>query len=211
MNKITKIATQKRDKHRFSVFLDGEYAFSVHEDVLVKHRIFVDQQVDLHKLKQIMQDEEKHALQRSGLHFLSYRPRTTWEVKQYWQRKGYATELMDDVLNEWITKGYVDDEAFAQQWVQERLLNKRKGRHLLREELKQKGIADEQIHRAIEQMDDQVEYDACLHIAQKKMATLSSESDAWQKKHKLFRYLQGRGFPLGIIEYAYQTLMEDEV
>ena len=36
---ITKVEKQKRGKHRYNIYLNEEYAFSVHEDILIKHRL----------------------------------------------------------------------------------------------------------------------------------------------------------------------------
>ena len=39
MNEITKIEIQKRNKDRYSIYIDGEYSFGVYENVIIKYAL----------------------------------------------------------------------------------------------------------------------------------------------------------------------------
>ncbi|QZT32957.1 RecX family transcriptional regulator [Caldalkalibacillus thermarum TA2.A1] len=207
--KITKIKQHGRDAHRYDVYLNDEYAFSVHEDVLVDKRLLKGKQVNQADLQEILREEEKKKIEHAGLRLLSYRPRTTFEMRSYLQQKGFDQELIEEVVQKWINEGYLDDEAFAWQWIEERVKTKHKGRYLLRQELIEKGIEESVIQRALEQMDQEAEYEACFTLA-KKRAKKYDSSDPKLRKYKLFTYLSRRGYPSHVIERVCKHLVDEE-
>jgi regulatory protein len=204
---ITKIERQQKNKKRYSIYINEEYSFSVHEDVLISHSISKGDEIDGNGLKQILKEEEKKKCERLGLHYLSYRPRTVAEMVRHLKAKEYDEDTIDDLTQEWIKLGYLDDLAFAKQWVEERVRYKKKGRLLLREELKQKGVSTKIVHEVLDHVDQEEEYKACLELAQKKIKTLKNLVDQ-KEKYKLYSYLQRRGFTFELIQSVLLELEE---
>lgn len=204
---ITKIERQQKNKKRYSIYVNEEYAFSVHEDVLISRSISKGNEIDGVELKQILKEEEKKKCERVGLHYLSYRPRTVSEMVRHLKTKEYDEGTIDTLTQEWIQIGYLDDHSFAKQWLEERVRYKKKGRLLLREELKQKGISTKIIHEVMDHIDEAEEYKSCLELAQKKIKTLNGLADQ-KEKYKLYSYLQRRGYTLELIQSVLLELEE---
>ncbi len=58
MATISKVEAQKKNKDRYSVFLDGgEFAFGVHVDVLVTHGLRKGMELDKNELEALIHDE----------------------------------------------------------------------------------------------------------------------------------------------------------
>ncbi|MDD6865190.1 MAG: recombination regulator RecX, partial [Lactobacillus sp.] len=57
MAKISKIEAQKRPG-RYNIYLDGKYAFSVAESVLIKYRLMKGMELDQSQLKAMTNDDE---------------------------------------------------------------------------------------------------------------------------------------------------------
>ncbi|MDQ0337332.1 regulatory protein [Caldalkalibacillus uzonensis] len=207
--KITKVIQHSRNPHRYHIYVNDEYAFSVHEDVVVDKRLLKGKAVDEAELEAIVKEEEKKKIERAGLRYLSYRPRTQSEMRVYLQQKGFDQALIEEVIVKWVGEGYLNDEAFAVQWIEERLSTKHKGRYLLRQELKEKGIDEQVIRSALSRIDHRAEQEACLKLAQKRMKRYEG-LEPTKRKHKLFAYLSQRGYPLHVIETVYEQLMDDE-
>lgn len=204
---ITKIERQQKNKKRYSIYINEEYSFSVHEDVLISNSISKGDEIDGEGLKHILKEEEKKKCERTGLHYLSFRPRTELEMVRHLKTKEYDEDMIDELTKEWIKLGYLDDQAFAKQWVEERVRYKKKGRLLLREELKQKGISTKIIHEVLDHIDQKEEYKACLELAQKKIKTLDNLAEQ-KEKYKLYSYLQRRGYTYEIIQSVLLELEE---
>ncbi len=72
--------------------------------------------------------------------FLEARPRSKAEVRRRLTGAGYRPDLVDAAIARMAELGYLDDEAFAQAWVESRDRAHPRGEHALRQELRLKGI-----------------------------------------------------------------------
>jgi len=205
---ITKVEQQKRNKHRYNIYVDEQYAFAVHEDVVVACRLIKGKEIHKEELKEILLEEERKKIEHAGNHYLSYRPRTIKEMRIHLQQKGFEQKLIEGAIDGWLKRGYLDDRQFAQIWVKERLTFKNKGKSYIYEELKQKGIAREWIEQALAQIEEEAELMACLESARKKQRYLVEE-DRTKGKAKLISYLIRRGFSLEMSKQVYKQLVAE--
>ena len=100
---------------------------------------------------------------------------------------------IDAVLDELVVRGWLSDARAAEQMVRTRRL--RFGTQRIAHELKQKGISDELISAALPQL-KQGELEAAHEVWQKKFASPPKDQ---KEKAKQMRFLQSRGFSMGVI------------
>jgi regulatory protein len=146
--KITKIERQKRRQNFYSLFLDGKYAFHLHKDVLSELRWKIGQEVDQQEIKRVTRLEQIKEARDYAFLLLSYRARSCQEITERLLRKKYEREIIQEVVEELKRLHYLDDRAFAIEWVESRLREKR-GKRLIRQELLKKGIEKEVIDDSI--------------------------------------------------------------
>lgn len=147
--KITKIEPQKRNPKRLSVFLDGRFALGV--DVRVAQDLGLRQGLELSQaqLEKVSLAEEKSKAKSYALDFIGYRARSVWEVAQRLKKRGHSERIIDQVLEELLDSGLLDDNQFAAQWARGRMATKPLGERLLRHELKLKGISNEIVEKTV--------------------------------------------------------------
>ena len=73
-------------------------------------------------------------------HFLGTRPRTRWEIDRRLRRAGADPATIDATLQRLTELGYVDDGAFARWWAEQRDRHSPRGRRLIEDELRQRGV-----------------------------------------------------------------------
>ncbi len=137
--KITRIEKQKRRKNFYSVFLDGKYAFHLNKDVLSGLNWDVGQELDREEIRIVTNLEQTREARDYAFLLLSYRARSLQEISERLLKKGYEREVVKKVVEELEHLHYLDDRAFAREWVEMRLGEKR-GKMLIRRELLKKGI-----------------------------------------------------------------------
>lgn len=189
---ITSVERQKRNNHRYNIFVNGTFAFSAHEDILIKHRLFKGEQIDSERMEQIVQDEELHDVYGYAIRYIGRSPRSAKEVRMKLKLKGYSPELIDTVLERLTHEKLIDDGLFARQWTEQRIFYQKKGRNWVKQELQQKGISSERIQEAIAELDENAEFENASKLALKKMASLSGEP--YERKRKLAAFLLRRGY-----------------
>lgn len=189
---VTAMRVQQGDKDRVSVFLDGEYAFSL--PILAA--------ANLHK-GQELSEEEQAALEREGtvdlarqqaLRFLSYRPRSTAEVETALRRKGHDGDVIADTITRLKAAGLLDDESFARYWVDNRAQFRARSAKALRYELRQKGVDKEVIDEAVEIVDED---QAAWAAVERKLAHWMGLEER-DFEQKVIAHLVRRGFSFDV-------------
>jgi regulatory protein len=200
--KITSIKQQIKRQGRYSVFVDGKYAFSLSDRALLESRLVNGQEFDkaqIGKFKQVSVDDN---IYNNALNYVMLRPRSVWEMEQYLRRKGCSPPLMQTILNKLSNGKLLSDEAFARSWIaNRRLLKPTSQRHLL-QELRAKRVPDVIARRALE-ADDTDEMAVLRELVARK-----HKQSRYQNDQKLMQYLARQGFGYDDIKAALQRQNE---
>ncbi len=185
---ITALEVQKRNKERVNVFIDGEYAFGL--SLMEAARLKKGQVLSAGEIARLKGEDAVVQAVESAAHFLSYRPRSLQEVRRNLKEKELPPEVTEAAVERLTALGYLDDEAFARYWVQNRAEFKPLSHRALRQELRQKGIADSIINEVLAGQDEQgLAYEA----AQGQLRRLRQKT-LREFKTKMSAFLQRRGF-----------------
>ncbi|MFQ5856622.1 MAG: RecX family transcriptional regulator [Anaerolineae bacterium] len=199
---ITALQVQKKRQDRVSVYLDGHYAFGVKD--IVAARLRVGQQLTDDDIAELKEQDTLEEAYNSALNFLSYRPRSTAEVKWNLQGKAFPGSLIEAVIERLMQAGLLDDASFAEYWVEQREHFKPRSAQMLRLELRRKGVASQHVDEALRDLD---EVDSARRLASKRAhryAHLGRE-EFWRK---MVGYLQRRGFRYGTIKPIIEELWQ---
>jgi regulatory protein len=134
-----------------------------------------------------------------ALNFLSYRPRSSQEIKHYLKKvcpEKYLTQPIYDRLQK---EGYLDDRKFASWWVDQRLTFRLRGPQMLKYELLNKGVAKTIIDEVLSTINNKQLTTSMKSIIQKKIKLYSHLPPA-KLKQKLYSYLARRGFDFNMIK-----------
>jgi regulatory protein len=143
--------------------------------------------------------------------FLEARPRSEDEVRRKLLRLGYRPELVEDAVTRLLSVGYLDDEAFAQAWVESRDRAHPRGERALRQELRLKGVdrevADAVLadRRGARQRDDAdvggsgdlvtgPDEAGADRLLERRSATLLREPDPRRRRARAYALLARNGF-----------------
>lgn len=133
------------------------------------------------------------------LNFLSYRPRSSREIKNYLKKicpEKYLVKYIHDRLQK---EGYIDDHKFASWWVDQRLTFRLRGPQMLKYELFNKGIAKTIIDDVLSIINNQ-QLTTLIRSLIKKKIKLYSYLPPIKLKQKLYSYLARRGFDFNMIK-----------
>lgn len=188
MAKITALKVQKRNPNRVNVYLDGEFSFGLAR--VVAAWLQVGQELNEAKIAQLRAKDEREVAYQRALRFISHRSRSEAEVRQKLKHAQVKAEVIQSVLHRLRKAGLVDDLDFARSWVENRNTFRPRGRHLLTQELRRKGISEEIIQQVLDGLDEeQLAYQAALK-GSRRLKNLE-----WPEfRRKLYAHLARRGF-----------------
>jgi regulatory protein len=200
---VTKLEAQKNNRARVSVYLDGEYAFGLAAEVAA--RLQVGQALAEPDAERLRVADDVHRARELALRFLSYRPRSRREVSDYLRGKHFDGPVVESVMARLAGLGLVDDDAFADWWVENRSQHRPRSRRALRTELARKGVPGDVVDAALEGIDDLA---AAVSVARKHAARLAS-LERPEFESRMTTFLQRRGFDFEVIRGVVANLRDE--
>ena len=153
-------------------------------------------------------DESARAVD-AALHFLGYRPRSEYEVRQRLRRRGFADPAIEHAVEQLRGWNYLDDRQFAEFWLKNRIEHSPRGERALVQELRQKGV-DVETAREVLGEQEVDEYAAALELARKRLPSLRS-LDRLTRERRLTAYLQRRGYGWDVVKPILKELADEDV
>ena len=132
-------------------------------------------------------------LRNKALRLLARREYARVELQQKLLPFTDAPSEVEALLDDFTTRGWLSDSRFAEQWTHQR--STRYGSARIKQELRQKGVADETIAEAIETLKDS-EFQRAHEVWLRRFATPSTDP---KEKARQLRFLASRGFSLDVI------------
>ena len=201
---ITALEIQKRDKERVNIYLDDEFAFGL--TLMEAAKLRKGQTLTAEEITILTHEDAINQAVNRAIDFLSYRPRSSEEVRQNLVKKDIPETVVSIAMERLQDLGYLDDLAFARFWIENRDTFKPRAPRALRFELRQKGIGDDILEPLFEEILDV--QDSAYRVAMKQIRQYKGKTRQ-EFKHKLSGKLQRRGFDYGIIKDVIQRLFEE--
>jgi len=147
------------------------------------------------------------AAREIALRRLSVRARSRKELTQDLKSRDVPADAAAEVLDRFAEVGLINDAAFAQEWVESR--GRRSGAARLRAELRQKGVAEEDIADAIGGRGDQADLTNASELATRKAATMKG-LDRVVRQRRLTALLARRGYSSAVIRRVIGEVLQAE-
>lgn len=133
-------------------------------------------------------------------HFCGYQERSHAEAKKKLNSLGLFGKDVEELVCRLIEEEYLNEERFALAFASGKFRNNGWGRIKIKHELRQKGVSNYCILKAIRSLDESEYRAGFTRIADKKWRSLQSEKNIFVKKNKWQQFLQQRGFEQSIIK-----------
>jgi regulatory protein len=200
--KITNITQQVKRKDRYSVYVDGKYAFSLSESGLLEQGLATGQEFDKIKLDELRKASGADKAYGNALRYVAMRPRSEWELQTYLKRKNVEEPVAKQITERLQNARLLDDLAFARAWVNNRRLLKSISQRKLRLELKQKHISETIADQVLSE-DKTDERDSIRELVAKKR-------HRYPDRIKLMQYVARQGFRYDDIKSVLEERAEEE-
>lgn len=194
MAKITDIKQQIKRSDRYAIYIDGKYALSFGETELLNIGLHIGDEFTKQELANLKKRAGEDKAFDNAIRYIALRPRSRWELETYLKRKNVDETAAETILNKLSSRGYVDDEAFAQAWVNNRRLLKSVSKRRLIQELRAKRVDSSIIDKVLDE-DEVSDLDSLKQLVAKKR-------DRYKDDQKFMQYLSRQGYSYGDIKVA---------
>lgn len=116
-----------------------------------------------------------------------------------------SPEHIDKIIDYLKNENFLNEQRYCNAFVRDKFRFNQWGKTKIAMMLRTKNIAEETIAEAIDQIDDETYQQTVTTLLQTKLKGLKYR-DEYDRKAKLIRFAQGRGFEYGIIAAAIEQL-----
>lgn len=151
---ITEIKETK--KHRYALFLEGEFSFSVDEETFFEFHLHENSRVSEETLKEIQQKSDYRYGREKALSLLSFKDYTKKELIKKLSSI-IEEETAIEVADRMEELSLINDESYAERYARDLFNIKKFSVSMIERELFKKGIDSEIVSLAISQFEDENE------------------------------------------------------
>lgn len=200
---ISKVETQKR-KGRYNIYINEEFAFGVDEEVLLKFELKKGLHVSKELQKRIESEDSFYKAYQKTLNYLSYTLRTEKQIKDYLIK--HEIDLYTDRIVETLKEmKLLDDLNYAESYVRSMANVNRKGPRNIEQDLKQRGVSENDILDALEEYPEEQQLENAIHLAEKKWAKMRNSS-SFESIQKVKHYLVNKGYSFEFADKAIEEI-----
>ena len=207
---ITSLHAQVNDSQRINVFIDDVFALGISLTTVSREKLYVGKVLNETDYQRLEQTETTEKSLHAALRLLSARPRSTAEIRERLQRKGFSATSIEQTIERLSDLELLDDTAFARLWIENRQTLRPRGVNALRNELRQKGIQRDIVEATLQ--DDELvgdETEQALTIARSIVHKYRDSPNRATFTRRLGGYLQRRGFHFDTIHPVIDQLWQE--
>lgn len=219
--KLTRLEHRPRvDRVRLYVDDEADPRLEIAIDLLLRSGLARGDSVTTARLAALELEDQTYRAREAALSLLSHRARARAELRRRLRRKDFTDDVIDEVLSWLDERNYLDDRAFAEAFVRDRLNLRPRGRLGLIQELRKKGVDDDVAEVAIDGVMESQDVDETALATQAAEAWARKNRSALEKaaaspegrqkaRRRLYGHLARRGFRGEAIGHALAVILHD--
>lgn len=149
--------------------------------------------------KRTSQPPDPAAAYDTAVRFLASRPKSVAEIHRHLRGKRFDDAAIDGAIDRLRAQRYVDDEAFARYWVEQRERFRPRGDRGLRSELLGKGVSRDVVDVVLGERAPDAEIEQARRALSRPLARWSTLPHE-ERRRKIHAHLAARGFSYETIE-----------
>jgi regulatory protein len=219
--RITRIVRHpRRDRVRIHVDGEKEPRLELALDLLMSSGLRVGDRLGPARVAELEGEDEEYRAREAALRLLAHRSRSVAELRRGLERRGLSPGAVEGTLAWLDARGYLDDRAFAESFVRDRLRLRPRGRAALERELRAKGVDEGTARGAVETVmaaeggdEATMALDAAREWARRNGGLVReagrSPDQRQRARRRLYGHLARRGFPPDAVRSALARVLGD--
>ncbi|MFF0324197.1 recombination regulator RecX [Nonomuraea angiospora] len=156
------------------------------------------------------QDADPESVARAiCLRLLTMAPKTRAQLAEALRKRDVPDEAAEAVLSRFSELGLINDEAFAEAWVDSRHHGRGLAKRALAAELRHRGVDTDTVKEAVERLDPDQEAETARRLVERKLASTRS-LDPQTRTRRLAGMLARKGYSSGLAYRVIREALEQE-
>ena len=200
---------EKMRGKKIKITFDNGNSYQILQSAYFEKPISIGDVIDEKEYSQwVMVHQYRSALDRA-VNLLANRARSRNEIRQKLYAAGYSFETIDVVLYKLEKNDLINDDDFANQYINYRTEQKY-GPRRIAQELRNKGVAGEYVEMKLDEISEAKQLDNAIALAKKKFHPSGSKSDIYTIKQKMMQLIVRHGYNWDIARQAAEYILSEE-
>ena len=196
---VTRI--EELSRSRCKIYLEDSFAFVLYKGELRLFGVREQEELSEESYREIMQEVLPKRATLRCMNLLKSMDRTEFQLRQKLAMGDYPAEIIDQALAYVKGFGYVNDESYAERYIE--LRRERDSRMQITHALMQKGISKDVIQAIFEEQEPADEEEMIRRWMEKKH--FDPETASAKEKQKMYMFLMRKGFSASEISRAFHS------
>ena len=189
---IKKIEKLKSGKYK--IHFEEEDTLTTYDSVILKQNILYHKRITKEEYKNLLEETHKYEALDKIIKMISRKYRSEKEIREILKEK--QVEHLEDVINYLKENRFIDDERFAQSYINDRVLLSKDGPDVIKDYLRKQNISENTIVCMLNQIDQDTWNQKIDYLIKKKLKPTTSP---YMQKQKIVMDLIQKGFDKEII------------
>ncbi|NLT49638.1 MAG: regulatory protein RecX [Ignavibacteria bacterium] len=193
-----------RIKNKIRISFDDDTFLILNENSIIEYNLYKGLNLPDELFDKLNNESRFLTASNYAFRLLSLRNYTKKELTDKLKKKEYEEPVILRVLNYLEEKNYINDEIFAEKFLESKIRQSKTGQLKIKSQLIKKGIELKIIERLFRTILKEEDFEiTAINLAQKKIKMLKSKPlQEKVKMHKIYNFLLGKGFSM---ELSYKT------
>lgn len=200
---ITEIKKTK-NAMRYHLYVDDKFFGIFLDEILAKYALKTGQEIEKEDLEEIKKENDGKLAFLMAISYLEKYNASKKGIVDYLKKKGLDKNAIDEAIVKLENYGYIDDKVFAKNYFES--LKNSKGKRVIVQKLKEKGISAEIISLLVENIDDEAEEERALALAKK---FVKNRENNLKNKQKCLAHLVYKGYDYSVAQRVANKVFEN--
>lgn len=193
------IKYHKVGKDKYKILFDNKEELIILQDVIIKNELLLKKEIDIKLYNKIIKDNLTATIYNSCLNLISTRIRSTNEIKEYLNKKEIDSSTQEQVINNLVAKGYLNDEIYTKCYITDKINLTNNGPYKIISELKKQKIEDELINKYLYNEENNILFAEKIKKIINKSIKNNKKYSGNLLRRKIYYYLINLGYDQSMI------------
>lgn len=200
--KIEKI--KKLNSGKYKLELENNQKIITYDDVILKHNLLFDNDVDSNKLNELNIDTNYYDVYNKCIKYISTRLRSEKEMKNYLDKFNLDLQDRDKIIDDLKKINLINDVNFTKAYISDRIYLSNDGLDKIRKDLVNHNIDLDIIEKEISKIDENIIREKLSKLINKKIKNNHKDSN-YIKRQKIYNDMINLGYDSQMINECYNS------
>ncbi len=205
---ITKIESQKKSEDRVNIYVDEKFFMAIYKELVFTFNLKKGDIIEEDNLREILKDEMFLKGKNKALNILSKASQSEKKMREK-LKDDFEEDTIDDIVDFLKKYNFINDNELASKIVTTNVNLNKYGKNKIKQNLYNKGLERSSIDEAISEIDQDVEFENALYLAEKRYERVKKE-DPKKAYAKVANHLAYKGFSYDIIKSVLNKIFKSD-